>query len=299
MSRNKKRIQVQQQRGAQKQPTQPPPQAIPEPPPQQSNPFGISFVVQTEIVKLPSGGLLYEPGNPLRGVKQVEVKAVTAAEEDIVINDSFIQQGIVFDKLIDAILITPDISAKDMMDCDKMAILISARKTGYGDLVNFGLTCSVCASHYETEVSLSSILEKNENKEYQLSSDEDCNYLESSNTFSFNLPSTGLEVNMKLLGPAERQALVDAKEQKERLNLPFNETLEFLRMVLVSVQGVVDRTSINKLCEVLPAQDARKIKEIHSRNIPKIDTMQKVTCPHCDHEEEKEVPFSLGWFWSN
>ena len=295
MSRNRKRTQVQQQVNIPQKPPQP---EIPQPT-QHDNPFGISFVVPTEIIKLPSAGLLYEKTNPLFGITEVEVKAVTAAEEDIMINDSFIQQGIVFDKLIDAIMITPNVRAKDMMDCDKIAVLMSARRTGYGDIVDFDAVCDACNSNYEAEVSLSSILSKNEEKRYKPSGDDECSYLESSNTFSFKLPSTGLEINMKLLSPSDLDLLSATRQQKEKLNLPFNETLEFIRMVIVSVQGVVDRTSINKLCEVLPAQDARKIKEIHSRNIPKIDTTQLTTCPHCGHDQEKEVPFSLGWFWSN
>lgn len=294
MSRNRNRIKVPQQKQEQN---------LPAPPPQltnkSDNPFGLSFVVPTEIVKLPSAGHLYQDDSPLKGLREVEVKAVTAAEEDIMINDNFIQQGVVFDRLIDAIMITPNIKSKDLMDCDKMAILMSARKTGYGDLIDFNTSCESCGHEYEMNVSISELMEKSSEKAYSPVSDgEEWHYHMDSNTFSFKLPSTGLDVHIKLLSPSDSKNLDNAKKQKEKLNLPFNETIEFIRSVVVSAEGITDRSSLNKLAEVLPAVDARKIRFVHNKNLPTIKTSQETVCPNCGHEEEKEVPFSLGWFWS-
>tara|TARA_B100001094_G_C18127829_1_gene770478 strand:- start:256 stop:1143 length:888 start_codon:yes stop_codon:yes gene_type:complete len=295
MSRNRKRIQIPQQSSPKPQPP------APSPPPQvkkDANPFGLSFVVPTEIVHLPSGGNLYAEGTPLAGLTQVEVKSVTAAEEDIMINDSFINQGIVFDKLINAIMITPNVKADDLLECDKMAILMSARKTGYGDDVTFNTSCENCGAEHEMSVKLSNILKKNEENPYTLSTSEEWKYLESSNTISFVLPSTGLDVQIRLMTPSDYDSLESSRQQKSKLNLPFNETIEFIRMVLVEAAGVADRLNLNKLAEILPAADARKIRIVHNSNIPTIDTKQEVTCPECSHTSEKEVPFSLGWFWS-
>ena len=69
-------------------------------------------------------------------------------------------------------------------------------------------------------------------------------------------------------------------------------------MILVSAGGVTDRTSLNKLAEVLPAGDARKIRRVHNLNIPSLDMRQNVECSECSDISEEEVPFSLGWFWS-
>lgn len=293
MSRNSNRIKVPQKKTATEE-VAPPPQIVK----QNDNPFGLSFVVPTEIVRLPSGGHLYNEGSPLRGIQEVEVKAVTAAEEDIMINDSFIQQGIVFDRLIDAIMITPGIRAQDLMDCDKIAVLMSARKTGYGNNIDFDAACNSCGHQYEMRVSLSSMLEKSAQNSYQPCSGDDWEYLSDSNTFSFTLPTTELNVNIKLLTPEDMESLQASRIQKERLNLPHNETIDFLRAVLVSAQGVTDKSSLNKLAEILPAADARKIRVIHNKNLPQIETRQETICPSCGNEEEKEVPFSLGWFWS-
>ena len=84
----------------------------------------------TEIVELPSKGKLYPEGHPLRSGK-IEMKYMSAKEEDILTNQSFIKQGVVLDKLFKALIVTP-IDYNDLLLCDKNAIMIAARVLGYG-----------------------------------------------------------------------------------------------------------------------------------------------------------------------
>ena len=291
MSRNKRRVSIPQPTQQNTQPN------IPQPP-AEANPFGLSFVVPTELVPLPSSGLLYSEDSPLAGLEEVEVRAMTAVQEDILINRDYIESGTVFDRLIDSIMVTTGIKSRDLLECDKMAILMSARKTGYGDIVDFSTNCDNCNSEVTFEVSLSAILENNRNSTSNLSTAGDWEYSEESKTFSFTLPTTGLPVKIKLMTPDDAKKLEASKKQKEKLKLPFSQTVEFVRMVLVEAAGIVDPTNLNKLAEVLPAGDVRKIRTVHSQVTPEVETSQAFTCPECSHEMEKEVPFSLGWFWS-
>ena len=296
MSRNRQRVQIpEQDTNTTQQPPQP--QLVPQ---QEANPFGLSFVVPTEIVKLPSGGNLYHEDSPLNGVTELEVKAVTAAEEDILINESYIQQGIVFDKLIDSIMVTPGIKCADLIDCDKMALLLSARKTGYGDIVEINNSCQSCGHNYVSEISMQSILDNSALPNTDLDLIEpDWQFEKDSNTYTFKLPTTSLDVNIKLMSKMDTEILNQTREQRAKINLPFNETVEFLRATIVAVNGVTDRMSINKLIEVLPAADARKIRIVHNLNLPKLNMNHEFTCPSCNSSVKEEVPFSLGWFWSN
>ena len=295
MSRNRKRSIIPQQNI---------PDPIPTPPTQiletqkDTNPFGLSFVVPTEVIRLPSSGVFYGETSSLFGITEVEVRAVTAAEEDIMINDNFISNGVVFEKLIESILITPGIKVQDMLDCDKIAILMSARRTGYGDIVNFTSNCSSCSAENELEISLTELIERNNNNTYSPKDSEQWKYDKASQTFSFKLPVSGLDVAIRLLGKEDLNMLEASKDQKQKLNLSFNETIEFIRSVLVSAQGITDRSSINQLAEVLPAADARRIRLVHNKNLPQVDTMQEYTCKSCGAQNQEEVPFSLGWFWS-
>ena len=91
----------------------------------------------TEEVTLPSKGLIYPQDNPLaKGV--LEMKYMTAKEEDILTNESYIKNGSVIDKLLEALIVTP-INYNDLIVGDKNAIMIAARVLGYGKDYTFEL----------------------------------------------------------------------------------------------------------------------------------------------------------------
>jgi hypothetical protein len=294
MGRNSNRNRVPRQ----KEPvTTPPRQVLPDIPQEKPNPFGLSFAVATEIVHLPSAGNFYSENSPLRGVETIELKAMTAKEEDIMINDSYIQQGIVFDKLIDSLLITPGVRASDFIDCDKVALLTAARKTGYGDELVINHQCHECGHSGEVSISLSKMLERTKTEKFSIKEGDDWEYDQASGTISFELPVTKLNVAIRIMNNEDFEYLAKSRERKQKLSLPHSETIEFLRRVLVSANGETDPADLSKLTEVLPSADARKIKIIHNTNIPVFDTKQEVTCSECSATAEKEVPFSVGWFW--
>ena len=259
--------------------------------------FGLPFVTHTETVFLPSGGNFYDSSSPVYGIDSIEINAMTAKEEDILVNDSYIQQGTVFEKLIDSLIITPGIKCSDLLDCDKVAILVSARKTGYGSQVDFNTACESCGHQYIASVDLSSLLERVEENKFKIESNNEWKFDGESSTLAFKLPVTGIEAKIRLLTPEDRIYLNKTKKQKEKLRLPFSETVEFIRLALISANGVTEKEALYNLVEHLPSADARKIKVIHNKNIPKFDTSQEFECPSCSEISEKEVPFSLGWFW--
>jgi hypothetical protein len=166
MSRNSSRTQI--PKSVDPEVASPQPNMSPPPPQEKPNPFGLSFAVATEIVHLPSGGKFYEQDSPMNGLEIVEIKSMTAKEEDIMVNDSFIEQGIVFDRLIDSLMITQGIRSSDLLDCDKIAILASARKTGYGDSLEINHDCAECGVTSPVEVSLSHMLERAKTEKFEI-----------------------------------------------------------------------------------------------------------------------------------
>ena len=129
----------------------------------------------TEEVTLPSKGLIYPPENPLsKGV--LEMKYMTAKEEDILSNQSFIQKGIVLDKLLRSVIIDKKINPDDLIVGDKNAVLIATRILGYGK--DYDVT--IKGQQYTLDMSTL------ENKEFNESEFE-----RGKNEFSFTTPSTG------------------------------------------------------------------------------------------------------------
>ena len=94
------------------------------------------FSFPTETVELPSKGLLYPETSPLSSGK-VEMKYMTAKEEDILTNQSYISKGNVLDKLLESLIVTKDVDIKDLIVGDKNALFVAARVLGYGKDYSF------------------------------------------------------------------------------------------------------------------------------------------------------------------
>ena len=68
----------------------------------------------TEEVSLPSKGLIYPADNPL-AKGSVEMKYMTAKEEDILTNETYIKKGTVIDKLLQALIVNKEIDYNDLL----------------------------------------------------------------------------------------------------------------------------------------------------------------------------------------
>jgi hypothetical protein len=147
------------------------------------------FKFPTEMVELPSKGLLYPSGHPLAEGK-VEMKYMTAREEDILTNQNYIKQGIVIDKLLQSMLITK-FDYKDLLIGDKDAIMIAARVLGYGKDYSFSYYPDFSDSEEKVTVDLTQVKEK--------FLDEKNIMEKGKNEFSFLLPNTKNEITFKLL----------------------------------------------------------------------------------------------------
>jgi len=90
----------------------------------------MSFNLPTETIELPSKGLVYPEGHPL-SEGTIEIKYMTAKEEDILTNQNYIQNGTVLDKLLKSLIVTK-FNYDDLLIGDKNAIMIAARILGYG-----------------------------------------------------------------------------------------------------------------------------------------------------------------------
>lgn len=84
----------------------------------------------TVIVNLPSLGKIYPQSHPL-AQGTIEMRYMTAYDEDILTNASYIREGVVFDKLLEAIIVTP-VNIDDIAEVDKEALIINARILAYG-----------------------------------------------------------------------------------------------------------------------------------------------------------------------
>ena len=92
----------------------------------------MDFVAPTEFVEIPSKGKFYPQGHPLCGVESVEIRQMTAKQEDILSSRTLIKQGVALERLLKSVIVDRSIDPSTLLTGDRNAILIAARISGYG-----------------------------------------------------------------------------------------------------------------------------------------------------------------------
>lgn len=239
------------------------------------------FKLPTETVELPSKGLIYPEGHPLAS-GTVEMKYMTAREEDILTNQNYIKKGVVIDKLLQS-LITSDISYDDLLVGDKNAIMIAARILSYGKDYEFNLGNGL------QSVDLSLF----ENKEV-----DESLYTRGQNEFTFQLPVTDNVVTFKLLTHGDEKKIEQEVKGLQKINKDnITEATTRLKHMITSINGSSDRKDIREFVDYgLLAKDARALREEYVRVSPDIDLT--VTYEDVDGvDKEATLPIGINFFW--
>ena len=236
------------------------------------------FKFPTEEVELPSKGLIYAKDNPLSSGK-VEIKYMTAKEEDILSNSSFIQKGIVLEKLLKSVIIDKDINIDDLIVGDKNAVLIATRILGYGK--DYEIT--VKGQSYTLDMSTL------DNKEI-IESD----YEAGKNEFSFTTPSTGTVLTYKLAtGKLEKQIDREIAGLKKINKENTAELTTRLKHLITSVDGNEEKKDIREFVDTrFLARDSRAFRDHISSTQPDVNLSYIL-----DNGEEVVVPIGLNFFW--
>jgi hypothetical protein len=239
----------------------------------------------TEIVSLPSKGLLYPKESPL-AKGEVEMKYMTAKEEDILTNSNFIKQGTVIDKLLQALIVTP-INYDDLLIGDKNAILIAARVLGYGQNYTFKYN-NERGQEIETSIDLSTLNEK------QI----DESLLTKGNNFTLDLPKSGNTITFKLLTHGDEKKIEQEIKglQKINPNGSFDVTTR-LKYMITSINGDSEIKSIREFVDTyLLAPDARALREYYTKVQPDIE-LKFIPEDESYTGEGMTIPITLNFFW--
>ena len=187
------------------------------------------FKFPTEEVELPSKGLLYSKDNPLSSGK-LEMKYMTAKEEDILTNQSYIQKGTVLDKLLQSLLVNKDIKTEDLFVGDKNALFVAARILGYGKEYKTKI-----AGKDET-IDLTELENKPIDKEL---------FSKGNNRFTYKLENTGTVLEFKLLnGHDEKKIERELAGLKKISPNTSPELTTRLKHVILSVDGNEEKNKI-------------------------------------------------------
>ena len=259
----------------------------------------LSFSVPTEFVDLPSKGLYYPENHPLHGVDSVEIKHMTAKEEDILASESLIRKGVAIDRMLQSLLIDNNLKVKDLLVGDKNALTVAARITGYGTEYTTRVTCPACNTVQEFEFDLEeqtttgAAFDREELNE-KLEGVE----MTSNGTFLVELPKSSLTVELKMLTGADEEKLEKFQKQKAKNNNGQSSLLtDTMKSIIIAVDKITERAQINNFVENMPALDSRYLRGIYQQLVPNIDMTQEFSCKKCDHTQALEVPVTTDFFW--
>ena len=240
-----------------------------------------NFTIPTETVELPSKGLLYPESSPLAS-GSIEMKYMTAKEEDILTNQNYIQKGIVVDKLLESLIVSK-VDYNEILIGDKDALLIASRILGYGKDYEFTFAGE------KVTVDLTKL--KNKEIDETLVKDR-------KNEFTFKLPHTDNTITFKLMTQQDEKNIQRELDGLKKVS-PTNssELSTRLKYMITSVNGNSERSVVREFVDkAFLAKDARAFREYYSSIVPGIDT----TITHVFEdglEEELDIPINANFLW--
>ncbi len=237
----------------------------------------------TEVVDLPSKGLLYPEGSPLSSGK-IEIKYMTAREEDILTSANLIKQGVVVQKLLESLIIDKSIKVDDLLIGDKNAVLIAARILAYGkeyEVEIFGRKVEVDLTQLKDNKLDESIVTKGVNE------------------FEFELPATKRKLTFKMLVSGDEKTIDDEVKGYEKIHGIGYELTTRLKHQIISVDGDTKRASINSFVDnEFLSRDSMAFRNHISDIMPDVDMTSTFT-DEDGNEKEFTVPMTVTFLWPN
>ena len=277
MSRNKDRL-----GGSQHQDTQPPAQT-----------GGFSFVVPTEFVELPSQGRFYPQGHPLHGQDSIEIRQMTAKEEDMLTSRTLLKKGVALDRVISSLIVNKAIDPDSLLVGDRNAIIIATRVSGYGNLYETKVSCPACGTKqdYSFDLNQANIYDGADARDLGVKTNDD-------GTFNVALPRTGVDVQFRLLNGRDEKSFLSGMQSDKKTKSERNITRQ-LAAIVVSLNGDTSMQAKQYFIDNVPSIDSRHLRLAYRLSAPNVDLTQHFQCVECSHEQEMEVPLSADFFWTN
>ncbi len=236
----------------------------------------------TEVIDLPSKGWFYPEDNPLSS-GQLEIKYMTAREEDILTSVNLIQKGLAIDKLLESLIVNKDINKKDILIGDKNAIMVAARVLGYGK------DYTIEVDGEEVTIDLTSL----KDKETDLSKSE-----KGKNEFPFTLPNSKRSITFKILTWGDDDSIEKELEALEKVGAEVrSEMTTRLKRRITSVDGDNTQSVVNNFVDnEFLSVDSLAFRQYADEITPDVDMTYTYTSILGD-EKEIVVPMTTQFFW--
>ena len=253
----------------------------------------LDFAVPTEFVELPSKGILYPKGHPLHNQDTIEIRYMTAKDEDTLTSPALLRKGLAIERLMQNVIVNKDIKADELLVADRSAIIIAARVTGYGADYEAEIGCPSCGESFRNEFDLSEYHEFFSGVNLEDSGFTACD----DGTYEIRLPTTGVDVCVRLLNGKDENRMSKAKDLKSKNRLPDSSMTDLFKTIIHSINEVTEADALRQFIDLMPAKDSRFLRNSYQKLVPSVNLSQAVECPSCGIQTETEVPLGATFFW--
>jgi len=245
----------------------------------------MNLTLPTEMIELPSKGLLYPKDNPLSS-GTIEMKYMTAKEEDILTNQNYLRQGVVFDKLLRSLIVSK-VNYDDLTIGDKNAVLIAARILGYGKDYEIKYPHPVTGEDEHITIDLTAI----KNKEVDYSK---LNY---TNEFTFVLPMSKNEITFKVLTHRDEREIEEELKGLKKINVS-GEITTRLKQSILAINGNREKKAVRDFVDnYLLAADARALRDYMRKSTPDLDLSFTFVGSDGYTQEGVDLPLGVSFFY--
>lgn len=236
-----------------------------------------------DVISLPSQGLYYKNKK-----SSVKVAYLTAADENVLTSPNLIQSGKVLEVLLDRKVLDKDLRPKDMLACDRNAILFWLRATGYGEIYPVELSDPKTGEKFETDIDIS-----------QFGTKEVKHLPDANGELSFTLPRTKKTVKFKYLTSDEDEKIIKEDESR-RKKLGANAISEILtkklELQITEIDNIRDKEAIVAFVQQMPPMDSSALRRYINENEPGLDTTINVEAPSGEFFFG-ELPITTKFLW--
>lgn len=254
-----------------------------------------------ELAPLPSNGLVYPVDHPWHMKEHVEIKAITAKEENILTNRAYAKKGTTISELLKSCILDKNVDPRSLLVSDRHSLMVAIRSAGYGSIYEDEVTCSdaECDTTSPRKFDLNTFAIKRLDVSDVIAV--------GANLFQFRLPSSGHLVDFRLLtGHDEEEMYTTAQRQKKAFGqgLEDNVTATLFRSIVgITPVGatapVTDGQRISRFVQNMRGLDSLALRKKISQITPGIKMSQVLKCPACDLEEEVSMPMGITFLWPN
>lgn len=249
--------------------------------------FGFDIPVDT--VPLPSKGIVYPVDSPMHGKETVQIRAMTAREEDILTSRALIKNGTVISELLKSCIVDEGWDPMAMLTGDRNALMTALRITGYGSDYKVEVNCPSCGERSKQEFDLTSL---------PIKSLEIEPVAIGSNLFEVELPITKKKARFRFLdGHAEQEISTISERRKKSGQRTDNLVTTRLQYSLIQVGNITDKSKINLFIKNMPAKDSLHLRRFIDKSEPGIEMKGWVDCPACFETSEVKMPLGASFFW--